>query len=104
MELHRFACVLLYHSLGFASWELKRRNFHSFACVLLYPSHPVQLGALGEMDDNIDDEDEEEGEDEDEEDDLDQSGETAEVGESAPVPKVDVEIDELVAALGEASV
>lgn len=66
--------------------------------------HPVQLGVLGEMDDNIDDEDEEEEEEEDEEDEVEETEVAAEGGESAPAPKVDVEIDDLVAALGAASV
>lgn len=83
--------------LVFAWWKQKR---HRFACVPLYPIHALQLGALGEMDDNVDDEDEEE--EEDEEDDLEETVEAAEGRESAP--KVDVEIDELVAALGAASV
>lgn len=72
---------------------------------LLVPT-PCQLGALGEMDDNIDDEDEEEeeDEDEDEEDDVEGTVGASEGVETAPAPKVDVEIDDLVAALGAASV
>lgn len=81
----------------------KTTELHRFACVPLYPIHALQLGALGEMDDNLDDEDEEE-EEEDGEDDLEETVEATEGGGSSPAPKVDVEIDELVAALGAASV